>query len=155
MNGNKTLIAYATKSGATQKIAEKIAEVLQSKFGLEVDLVNLRKQSSPNLTPYKNIIVGSGVKSGQIYDETLKFLDQDFGNRQLAYFTCSGFIYPKTYEETVSRYITDVLANYPKFKPVATEAFSGYLKILGIRVSNRLDMAKVETWATELGKKLS
>ena len=103
MTGNKTLIAYVTKGGATEKTAQKIAEVLRAKYGLEVDLVNLRKQSAPSLEPYKNVIVASGVRSGQIYDETLKFLNQDFGNRQLAYFTCSAFIYPKTHEETVSR----------------------------------------------------
>jgi hypothetical protein len=52
-------------------------------------------------------------------------------------------------------YITGVLANYPKFKPVATAAFEGYLKILGRSVPRKMDMAKVEAWAVELGKKLT
>jgi menaquinone-dependent protoporphyrinogen IX oxidase len=155
MMGNKTLIAYTTEGGATEKTAQKIAEVLKAKYGLEADLVNLRKQSAPSLEPYRNVIVASGVQRGEIYGETLRFLDQDFGDRRLAYFTCSGFIYPKTYEETASMYITGVLANYPKFKPVATAAFGGYLKILGFSVSRKMDMAKVEAWAVELGKKLT
>ena len=155
MKQNKTLIVYTTKGGATEKIAKQIAGVLQSKYGLQVDLVNLGKQSAPSLEPYNNVIVASGVRKGAIYDETLKFLDQDFGNRRLAYFTCSGFIYPKTYEETVARYITDVLANYPNFKPVATEAFGGYLKILGLPVSKKMDPAKVQAWAEDVGKKFT
>jgi menaquinone-dependent protoporphyrinogen IX oxidase len=153
--GNKTLIAYTTEGGATEKTAQKIAEVLKAKYGLEAGLVNLRKQSAPSLEPYRNVIVASGVQQGAIYDETRRFLDQDFGNRKLGYFTCSGFIYPKTYEETVAMYIADVLANYPKFKPVATAAFGGYLKILGRSVPHKMDMAKVEAWAVELGKKLT
>ncbi|MCJ7762705.1 flavodoxin domain-containing protein [Candidatus Bathyarchaeota archaeon] len=155
MIGNKALIAYTTQGGATEKTAQKIAEVLKAKYGLESDLVILKKQSAPSLEPYRNVIVASGVQQGEIYGETLKFLDQDFGNRKLAYFTCSAFIYPKTYEETVSMYITGVLADYPKFKPVATAAFGGYLKILGRSVPHKMDMVKVEAWAVELGKKLT
>ena len=152
---NKTLIAYTTKGGATEKTAKQIADVLQAKYGLQVDLVNLGKQAAPSIDSYKNVIVASGVRGGKIYDETLRFLDQDFGNRRLAYFTCSGFIYPKTYEETVARYTTDVLANYPHFKPVATEAFGGYLKILGLPVSKKMDPTKIQAWAEDVGKKFT
>ena len=154
--GDKTLIAYTSKVGATEKTAKKIAEVLQAKYGLQVDLVNLRKQSAPSLDAYRNIVVGTGVQKGEIYDETRAFLSSNnFANKQLAYFTCSGYIYPKTYEETVARYITGELANYPKLKPIATESFGGYLKILGLPVSRKMDMAKVEAWAEGLGKKFT
>jgi hypothetical protein len=40
-------------------------------------------------------------------------------------------------------------------KPVATEAFGGRMKILRKIVLVNLDLAKVETWAEELGKKFS
>ena len=155
MTENRTLIAYTTKSGAAEKTAKKIAEVLQAKYGLQADLVNLAKQSAPSLEKYRNVIVGTGVRGGKIYEETIAFLNKDFGDRQLAYYTCSGFIYPKTYDETVAWYITNVLANYQNFKPVAAEAFGGYLKIIGISVSRKMDMDKVEAWAVELGKKFS
>lgn len=154
-NENRTLIAYTTESGATEKTAQQIADVLKAKYQLQVDLVNLRKQAAPSFQSYKNVIVASGVQKGVIYTETLQFLNREFGNRQLAYFTCSGFIYPKTYEDTVSRYITNVLANYPNFKPVSTEAFGGYLKILGLSVSRKMDPSKVQVWADELGKKFT
>jgi hypothetical protein len=38
---------------------------------------------------------------------------------------------------------------------VATEAFGGYIKILGSPVSRKRDMAKVKTWADTLDKKFS
>jgi hypothetical protein len=47
------------------------------------------------------------------------------------------------------------LVNYPKVQPVATEAFSGRMKILGKMVINNLYLAKVEAWAEELVKKFS
>ncbi len=149
---NRTLIAYTTKGGATQKISDQIAEVLRTKYGLHVDEVNLGKQSAPSIAPYKNVIVASGVRRGEIYDETLQFLNQDFGRRRVAYFTCSGFIYPKSYDETVRLYTQEVLANFPRFNPIATEAFGGYLKILGLPVSRKMDPNKVDSWAEQLGK---
>ncbi len=152
---NKTLIAYTSKVGAAEKTAQKIAEVLQTKFELQVDLVNLAKQSPPSLEPYSNIVVGTGVQKGEIYPETKEFLTKNFAGKQTAYFTCSGFIYPKTYEETTARYTTDLLSGYSGFKPVATEAFGGYLKILGLKVGNKMDMTKVEAWANMLGGKFT
>jgi len=150
---DKVLVAYTTKSGATKKTAEKIAEVLRDKFNYWVDLANLGEQSVPYVEEYSGVIVGTGVQKGKIYPETEFFLAKDFGKRPLAYFTCSGFIYPKTYEETVTAYITKVLATYPNFKPVATEAFGGYIKILGFSVARKIDMAKVAAWADIVGIK--
>jgi menaquinone-dependent protoporphyrinogen IX oxidase len=150
---DKVLIAYTTKSGATQKTAEKTADVLRDKFNFWVDLANLREQSVPYIEEYSAVIVGTGVQKGKIYPETEFFLSKDFGKRPVAYYTCSGFIYPKTYEETVAAYTTNILAAYPSFKPVATEAFGGYIKILGIPVPRKMDMAKVEAWADAVGTK--
>ncbi len=120
---NRTLIAYATKGGATQKTSDQIAEVLRTEYGLQVDEVSLTKQGVPSLASYNNVVVGTGVRKGAIYDETLQFLNQDFGRNRVAYFTCSGFIYPKSYDETVTMYTKNVLVNFPLFKPIATEAF--------------------------------
>lgn len=125
------------------------------RYGLEADLVNLVKQSPPSLEPYRNIVVGTGVRRGRVYGEALLFLGSSFGDRVLAYYTCSGFIHPKTYEETVTMYTTDVLAGYQGFKPVATVAFGGYLKILGVQVSRKMNLSRVEAWALELGKRFS
>ncbi len=152
---NRTLIAYTTKSGATEKTARQIAQVLRSKYSLQVDEVNLAKQQAPSIAPYRNVIVASGVRKGAVYDETLQFLSRDFSGKRVAYFTCSGFIYPKTYEETVALYIKGVLASYPRLHPVATAAFGGYLKVLGVSVARKMDPAKVEAWAEQLGQAFS
>ncbi|HLN46457.1 MAG TPA: flavodoxin domain-containing protein [Candidatus Sulfotelmatobacter sp.] len=152
---NRTLIAYATKGGATQKISNQIAQVLRTKYGLQVDEVNLAKQGVPNLASYNNIVVGTGVRKGAIYEETLQFLNRDFTGKHTAYFTCSGFIYPKSYDETVLIYTKNVLTNYPQFRPIATEAFGGYIKILGLPIARKMNSDKIESWAEQLGKTFS
>ena len=52
MSQNKTLVAYESKGGATEEAAKKIADVLRGKFNLEVDLVDLKKQKTPDLAQY-------------------------------------------------------------------------------------------------------
>jgi menaquinone-dependent protoporphyrinogen IX oxidase len=54
-----------TKGGATKEAALAIADALRSKFNLEVGLVNLKKEPSPDMASYRNIVVGAGVKIGK------------------------------------------------------------------------------------------
>jgi menaquinone-dependent protoporphyrinogen IX oxidase len=123
---------------------------------LEVDLVDLRKQKPPNLEGYRNIIVGSGVRVGKAYDKALKFLENHFGDKRVAFYVCSGDAgTPERYESAKVKYIENVLANYPEVKPIATEAFGGRSKILGKTVIDNIDFAKIASWAEEVGKKLS
>jgi menaquinone-dependent protoporphyrinogen oxidase len=150
-----TLIAYASKGGATGQAAQIIADVLKEKYTLEVDLVNLRKDS-PNLAQYKNVVVGAGVRGGKVYGEALDFLKQDFGNRKVAFFVCCGGAGDsKNYEESCAKYVTKVLANYPNVKTVATEAFGGRMKLLGKTLFDNVDPAKIRAWAETLGSKLA
>lgn len=46
----KTLIAYSSKSGATEQVAKIIEEVLKEKSGLEVELANLEKTHQTSLS---------------------------------------------------------------------------------------------------------
>jgi menaquinone-dependent protoporphyrinogen IX oxidase len=61
----KTIVTYESKSGATEESARKIADVLRSKFQLEVDLVELGKQNISDCSLYQNIVVGGGVRGGR------------------------------------------------------------------------------------------
>ena len=87
---NKTLIAYASKGGATEEAAKIIADGLKSKYDLDVDVVNLRKDKKKlsNLDQYTNVVVGSGIRQGKGYNEALDFLKQDFGDKRVAFFVC-------------------------------------------------------------------
>jgi menaquinone-dependent protoporphyrinogen oxidase len=156
MAQNKTLVAYETKGGATEEYARKIAEVLGSKYQLEVDLINLKKQDVKDCSQYNNIVIGGGVRAGRVYGKALKCLENDFSGRKVAFFVSSGDAGdPEKYQQAKVKFVENVLANYPNVKPVATEAFGGRMKILGRTVFDNVDLAKVEAWAEELGQKFS
>ncbi len=152
---NKTLVAFVSKGGATKEASEIIADILKEKYKFTVDLVDLKKHS-PNLEEYDNIVIGAGVRVGKVYGKALKFLKQDFGDRKVAFFVCSGDAGdPEKYEEACTKYIIGVLANYPHVKTVATEAFGGRMKMLGKTMFDKFDPAKIRTWAENLGSKLT
>ncbi len=156
MSEKKALIAYETKGGATEEAARKIADVLRSKYQLEVDLVDLKEQKVPDLSQYRNVVVGGGVRGGRIYSKALKFLENDFANKKLAFFVSSGEAGdPKTYEKAKAKFVENTLAKYQNINPVAWDAFGGRMRILGKTIWDSTDLAKVEAWAEELGQKFT
>jgi menaquinone-dependent protoporphyrinogen oxidase len=156
MVNKKTLVAYETKGGATEEIAQKIADVLRSKFQLDVDLVNLKKQKISDCSQYPNVVVGGGVRGGKVYSKALDCLENDFSGKNVAFFVCAGGAGdPEKHEQVKTQFVETVLADYPDVKPVATEAFGGRMKVLGKTVFDNVDLVKVEAWAEELGKKFS
>ena len=147
---NKILVAYVSKGGATREAAEIIAGVLKNKYTLEIDVIDLRK-NSPKLEEYNIVIVGAGVRGGRVYKEALKFLKQDFGERKVAFFVCCGGAGdPKSYEEACTKYLTNVLADYPNLKVLAMEAFGGRMKVLGRTLFDNFDPKKIREWAEEI-----
>ena len=74
----KSLVAYATKGGVTAESAQIIAEVLEKQFKHEVDVVNLEEHKSPDITPYDNVFIGSGIRAGQWYGRAKKMLKNDY-----------------------------------------------------------------------------
>jgi menaquinone-dependent protoporphyrinogen IX oxidase len=152
----KTLIAYITKGGATEESARKIADVLRSKYQLEVDLVDLKEQKVPDLTPYQNIVVGGGVRGGRVYGKALRFLENDLSGKNVAFFVSSTWAgTPGSYENAKARFVEKNLAKYPKISPVSTEAFGGRIRYFRKTMVDNTDLAKVEAWAEELGKKFT
>jgi menaquinone-dependent protoporphyrinogen oxidase len=156
MNANKTLIAYQTKGGVTEESARKIADVLRSKYQLEVDLLDLKEEKTPDLTQYRNIIIGGGVRAGRIYGKAVKFLENDFGDKQVAFFISSSMAgTPGSHDNAKTRFIEKTLAKYPKINAVSTEAFGGRIRYFRRTMLDNTDLSKVEAWAEELGKKFT
>jgi menaquinone-dependent protoporphyrinogen oxidase len=156
MSGNKTLIVYETKGGATAEAARKLADVLRSKYQLEVDLIDLKEQKVPDLSQYRNVVVGGGVRGGRIYSKALKFLKNDFSDKRVAFFVSSSWAgTPGSYETAKARFVENTLAKYPNINPISTEAFGGRIRIMRKTMVDNTDLAKVEAWAEELGKKFT
>jgi menaquinone-dependent protoporphyrinogen oxidase len=156
MAENKTLIAFETKLGATKEAATKMAEVLRSKFQLEVDLVDLKKDETPDLAQYHNVIVGAGVRGGRVYGGALKFLKNDLTGKRVAFFVCCSWAgTPGSYDNAKSQFIEKTLAKYPQVNFVGSEAFGGRIRYFGKTMLDSTDPSKVEAWAEELGKKFT
>lgn len=155
MSQNKTLIAYETKRGVTEESARKIAEVLRSKFGLEVDLVDLAKEKVPDLAQYRNVVVGGGVRMGKVYSKASKFLENNFAGKRLAFFISSawGGIPGEYYDTAKKRFAEKTLSKKPQIEPIIIEVFGGRIKYFNKTMVDNVDLAKVESWADTLGEK--
>jgi len=149
---NKTLIAFATKGGVTGENAQIIGDVLKSTYGLEVDIVDLNQKSKIDISAYKNIVVGGGIRAQRWYGKPIKFLKKnDFADKNLAIFFSSHEAgTPKSYEGAIRKYVTKKIKTKLQLNPVAYEGFGGR----GLK-QDTTDPEKVKNWAEELGKKLS
>ena len=86
----KTLIIYSTKYGCTEKCAKTLSEKLTG----EVELVNTKKDSIPNLAEYNKIIIGGSIYIGKIQKEIKEFCEKNLDvlkNKTIALFVCCGF----------------------------------------------------------------
>ena len=151
----RTLIAYATKSGVTAETAAVIAEVLRAKFHHEVDVVDLKKNPNPPLQGYRNIFIGSGIRMGRWYGRAKKFLERTSEHHNTIIFlsACSAGD-PEKYDAAVQQYINDVLSEYPHIQTVAAEVFGGRLRMLGKTIEDNWNEDKVRAWALDIGGKL-
>jgi len=71
----KVLVCYYSRTGNTEKMAEKIAEVIK-KEGLEVDLKKVENTSVDELLNYDCLIMGSPTYYGSMMWKLKKLLDE-------------------------------------------------------------------------------
>lgn len=151
MTSQMTLVAFETKRGATAEYASILGGVLHGDFDHHVDMVNLREQKVPDLAPYDNVIVGSGIRIQRVYGKFRKLLkDKRLAEKRVAIFLSSGEAGGDPYKAT-KKYIGRIEKKYPHLNPVAAQAFGG------VYPNGKSDFREPETmrkWAHELGEKL-
>lgn len=148
---NKTLIAYATRGGTTEDYAKAISSVLTDEFKIQVDLVNLKKARNPDLTQYKNIIVGAGIKMFKMHKEGTEFLEKkNFGEKNVGIFLSS--LVPR--DEAIKKYVDVILRKNTTLKPIAVEVFGGRMRILGRTSQDMTDIEKAKKWARKISENL-
>ena len=87
----QALIVYGTRYGATASTSEEIAKVLQSE-GLDVKVINAKKEKIKDISPYDLIVVGSGLQMGKWTGEAEDFLkkfQQELPQKKVAIFISS------------------------------------------------------------------
>jgi menaquinone-dependent protoporphyrinogen oxidase len=83
----KTLIAYASKYGCT----EKCAHLLEKDLNGDVTMLNLKKNSSPNLDSYDTIIIGGSIYISKIQKEVTEFCNKylnELKQKNIGLFIC-------------------------------------------------------------------
>ena len=151
MSENKTLVAYATRGGTTEDYAKAISSVLTDEFNMQADLVNLKKSRNPDLTQYKNIIVGAGIKMFKMHKEGAEFLEKkNFGGKNVGIFLSS--LVPR--DEAIKKYVDVILQKNTTLKPFAVEVFGGRMRMFGRTSQDMTDIEKAKEWTRKISEHL-
>jgi menaquinone-dependent protoporphyrinogen oxidase len=161
------LVAYATAAGSTAEVAEAIGEELRS-MGAEVD-VRLAKEVK-DVSPYGAVIVGSGIRAGQLLPHATKFVQKNreaLSQVPVAYFVVCLTMKDDTEENrsTVAAYL-DPLREL--VEPMEVGLFAGavnpsslsipartILKAMKISEGDYRDWEAIRSWARALHPKLA
>ena len=152
------LIAYATKHGSTQEVAEAIAVALRAD-GHCVDVASAGDVA--DVSRYGIVVVGGALYMGRWSHDAVAFLKQHqaaLRHQPLAVFAMG----PKTLAETdvaSSRAQLDhALAGFPKLEPASVAIFGGvvdpsklHFPLNRMPASDARDWSAIEAWAVEVG----
>jgi menaquinone-dependent protoporphyrinogen IX oxidase len=122
----KVLVVYGTRYGATEGTSEEIAKVLRSE-GLDVSVVNARKEKVKDVSGYHLIVVGSGVQMGKWTGAAEKFLQKlqkELSSEKVAIFVSSGAQTPEETENARRQYLEGRASKYG-LHPISIAVFGG------------------------------
>jgi menaquinone-dependent protoporphyrinogen oxidase len=119
------LVAYATRYGSTQGVAEAVAVVLRER-GLEVELQPIQKVRS--LEGYRAIVLGAPLYIGNLPKDVYRFLEQQresLMTRAVAVFALGPLSDEENEYQGSRAQLDKVLAKFAWLKPCAIEVFAG------------------------------
>jgi menaquinone-dependent protoporphyrinogen oxidase len=162
------LVAYATKSGSTQEIAEVVSDTLRLQ-GLEVDIQAVKNVRS--LDGYKAVILGAPIYIFHWPKEMHHFLSlhqKALSGLPVALFTGGPTMVGDEKEwQTVRSQADQELAKFPWLKPVSIEIVGGRHDPKKLRfpfnlipamkqmpASDLRDWEAIKSWANEIVTKL-
>lgn len=134
----KTLIIYGTNYGTAESVAKSIKE----KISDQVEMVNIKKSPSPNLSEFDKIVIGSGVKIGMIKKEIKTWMNKNCDeiiNKKVFLFLCASSVKDEDIEKIWS-------ANYPEkilSSAIAKNAVGGVLDLSKMGFFDKMIIKKV------------
>ncbi len=133
----KTLIAYASKHGCT----EKCAKLLEEHLAGETERVNLKKQTEVDFSKYDKVVLGSPVYVGKILKEVDTFAKTHLN--ELEQKTIGLFICGMQEEHTLRN---ELEVNYPtelQEKALVRECFGGAFDFSDMNFAEKMITKKV------------
>ena len=163
MNTKSILLAYATRFGSTQEVAETIASTL-SEAGLEVDLQPMQEVKS--LDRYDAVVLGAAIYNAKWNVLAHQFVSQyqdALAQLPVAIFTLGPLSASEAAKRNSRRQLDSELTKYSWLKPVAVEIFAGkydpskpglnfFERFLPARDYRNWDA--IRAWANELSAQL-
>jgi menaquinone-dependent protoporphyrinogen oxidase len=119
------LVAYATRSGSTQEVAEAVGAVLRE-GGFEVDVQRL--PVAGGLENYRAVVLGAPFYMYRWHKDALTFLRRNrrvLQHLPVAVFALGPFNDVEKEWRDVRAQLDKALATFPWLTPVATEVFGG------------------------------
>jgi menaquinone-dependent protoporphyrinogen oxidase len=160
------LVAFATKHGSTQEVAEAVAATLRER-GSEVDIQLMRQVRT--LAGYSAVVLGAPLYMFRWHKDARRFLSRHrkaLTERPVAIFALGPFTTGDEKEWQGSREQLDKeLAEFPWLTPVALEIFGGKLDPAKLRFPYNLfmrqvpaidlrDWTAIRAWASSLNGQL-
>jgi len=132
----KILIAYAGKTGTTEKCAKLLGEKLPG-----ASVVNLNLET-PEISGFDTVIVGGSIRMGQLHKQAKNFIEQNsrsLKTKKSAYFICCSGDASKLFIDNFPKELLD--------SAVAYEGFGGEMNIENFHGFDRF-VAKIATKAS-------
>ncbi len=167
--GDRVLVAYASKYGATTEIAERIGQVL-ARAGLDVDV--LPADHAGAIERYQAVVLGSGVYAGQWLKEASQFLQSNehlLAQRPVWLFSSGptgegdpveildGWRFPHV-QQAIADHIKpqDVVVFHGKINPSALHLGDKLIiKAVKARTGDFRDWSAIEAWAGKIAEQLA
>jgi menaquinone-dependent protoporphyrinogen oxidase len=162
------LVAYATRNGSTQEVAEAIAATLR-KDGCEVDSMPLRNVRT--LAGHRMVVLGAPLYMFRLHKDAKAFLSRHqkaLKELSVAVFALGPFHDEEKEWQEVRMQLDRELAKFPWLTPVANTVFGGKFDPAKLRfplnlfpamkkmpASDIRDWAAIRAWASDLAAKLS
>lgn len=161
------LVAYATRHGSTQEVAEAVAASLRER-GLDVELQPAREVQG--LERYQAIVLGTALYMFHFHKDARRFLARHrttLSVRPVAIFALGPFNNEEKEWEGVRAQLEKELTTFPWLVPVAKEVFGGKFDPAKLRfpynlvpalkrlpVSDIRDWKAIHDWASDVAEKL-
>jgi menaquinone-dependent protoporphyrinogen oxidase len=163
----KVLVAYSTRYGSTQEVAEAIAASLRE-CGLEADIQPMLKVRG--VEGYGAVVLGAPIFYNRWHKDALRFLSQHreaLTQRPVAIFALGPLGTEEKDMQGARAALDKALINFPWLAPMALEMFVGKFDPAKLRfpenlipalrrmpASDNRDWSAIRTWANSLAEKL-
>jgi menaquinone-dependent protoporphyrinogen oxidase len=162
MNTQSILLAYATRYGSTQEVAEAITAALRQ-AGLEVDIQPMQEVTT--LDNYDAVVLGAAIYNARWHPDAHEFLSQhqeSLKQLPVAIFALGPLSTSDVAMRRSRRQLEKELEKYPRLKPVALEMFVGkldpsklgFFERLGSAASDHRNWDAIRAWANALPARL-